>query len=645
MLGLFSRNRGIAMIEVTDLSKRYGDKTVVDALTFTAAPGIVTGFLGPNGAGKSTTMRMIMGLDTPTAGTVRVNGKPYREHSAPMCQIGALLEAKAVHSGRSAHAHLLALAATHGLPRHRVDEVLDIVGLTDVAGKRAGSFSLGMGQRLGIAAALLGDPATVMLDEPVNGLDPEGVLWIRNLLKGLAAEGRTVFVSSHLMAEMAVTADRLVIVGRGRLIADVAITDLTDRATIKSVSVRAAQAARLRGLLAGAGVTITTGVSGELDVIGLTAEQIGARAATAGIVLHELTPIKASAGRRLHGPDPRRRRIPRHRRPPPWPPEPTHPPRQEQDTTMSTHIVSAPTRPVKGGRHRKEPPIVFIEPNKTPETPRTPRVTYPRVLRSEWIKLVSLRSAVITLLASAGVIVGVGLLAAGMSSGTLSAPADGGPPTAADPTGITLTGTNLAQLIIGALGVMLVTSEYTSGLIRLSLAAVPTRLPVLWAKVVVLAVTSFVLLAASVVITFLGAQAMLDAGGSPTAALDRPRRACERWSGPRLPDRHRRPGHRPGHPHPGDRPRDQHPVRRCLPPSRVDQHPAALQLERGHQIPPLQRRRLGDDRRHRPRETGRPHRRRSVRHLRHRRIGRGGPGLAPARRLKAIRIHKSRRRP
>jgi ABC-2 type transport system permease protein len=189
---------------------------------------------------------------------------------------------------------------------------------------------------------------------------------------------------------------------------------------------------------------------------------------------------------------------------------------------MSTHIVSAPTRPVKGGRHRKEPPIVFIEPNKTPETPRTPRVTYPRVLRSEWIKLVSLRSAVITLLASAGVIVGVGLLAAGMSSGTLSAPADGGPPTAADPTGITLTGTNLAQLIIGALGVMLVTSEYTSGLIRLSLAAVPTRLPVLWAKVVVLAVTSFVLLAASVVITFLGAQAMLDAGGSPTAALTDP---------------------------------------------------------------------------------------------------------------------------
>ena len=189
---------------------------------------------------------------------------------------------------------------------------------------------------------------------------------------------------------------------------------------------------------------------------------------------------------------------------------------------MSTHIVSAPTRPVKGGRHRKEPPIVFIEPNKTPETPRTPRVTYPRVLRSEWIKLVSLRSAVITLLASAGVIVGVGLLAAGMSSGTLSAPADGGPPTAADPTGITLTGTNLAQLIIGALGVMLVTSEYTSGLIRLSLAAVPTRLPVLWAKVVVLAVTSFVLLAASVVITFLGAQAMLDAGGSPTASLSDP---------------------------------------------------------------------------------------------------------------------------
>ena len=297
---------------------------------------------------------------------------------------------------------------------------------------------------------------------------------------------------------------------------------------------------------------------------------------------------------------------------------------------MSTHIVSAPTRPVKGGRHRKEPPIVFIEPNKTPETPRTPRVTYPRVLRSEWIKLVSLRSAVITLLASAGVIVGVGLLAAGMSSGTLSAPADGGPPTAADPTGITLTGTNLAQLIIGALGVMLVTSEYTSGLIRLSLAAVPTRLPVLWAKVVVLAVTSFVLLAASVVITFLGAQAMLYAGGSPTAALTDPGvlRALVGAAayltgigvlGIAL----------------GTLIRATAPAISILFAgvfsSRVDQHPAALQLERGHQIPPLQRRRLGDDRRRRPRETGRHHRGRSVRHLRHRRIGRSCPGIARAR--------------
>ena len=208
------------MIEVRDLSKSYGDKLAVDQLTFNVRPGMVTGFLGPNGAGKSTTMRVILGLDRPTGGSTTVNGKAYRDHAAPLREVGAILEARAIHTGRTAYTHLVALAQTHGIPRSRVDEVIALVGLQDVAHKRVGSFSLGMGQRLGIAAALLGDPKTLILDEPSNGLDPEGIRWIRNLLRSLAAEGRTVFVSSHLMSEMSMMADWLIVVGRGRLIAD-----------------------------------------------------------------------------------------------------------------------------------------------------------------------------------------------------------------------------------------------------------------------------------------------------------------------------------------------------------------------------------------------------------------------------------------
>src|SRR6201989_3008382 len=213
------------MIEAKGLTKRYGDKLAVDDLSFTVRPGIVTGFLGPNGAGKSTTMRMILGLDRPTAGSVTVNGRAYADHPAPLHEVGALLEARAIHTGRTAYNHLLALAATTAIPRRRVEEVIDIVGLREVARKRVGGFSLGMGQRLGIASALLGDPATLILDEPVNGLDPEGILWIRTLLKSLAAEGRTVFVSSHLMSEMALTAEQLIIIGRGRLVADVSVAE------------------------------------------------------------------------------------------------------------------------------------------------------------------------------------------------------------------------------------------------------------------------------------------------------------------------------------------------------------------------------------------------------------------------------------
>jgi ABC-2 type transport system ATP-binding protein len=278
------------MIEAHRLTKRYGDKTAVDGLDFTVRPGIVTGFLGPNGAGKSTTMRMIVGLDAPSDGTVTVNGRRYAEHAAPLQEVGALLEARSIHPGRSAFNHLLAQAQTHGIPRRRVDEVIELTGLSAVAGKRAGGFSLGMGQRLGIAAALLGDPATVMLDEPVNGLDPEGVLWIRNLLTALAAEGRTVFVSSHLMSEMALVAEHLIIVGRGRLLADTTVADLVRDAGGNAVTVASADPVRLREVLAGPGVEIT-GRSGSetLQVSGLSARAIGSTAAEHGIALYELT--------------------------------------------------------------------------------------------------------------------------------------------------------------------------------------------------------------------------------------------------------------------------------------------------------------------------------------------------------------------
>src|SRR6266702_6836601 len=277
------------VIEVSGLTKRYGDKTAVNDLTFTVEPGIVTGFLGPNGAGKSTTMRVIAGLDEPTSGSVLVNAADYRRAHVPMAELGILLEAKAVHTSRSAYNHLLALAQTNGVSQRRVDEVIDMVGLGDVARKRAGGFSLGMGQRLGIASALLGDPRVMVLDEPVNGLDPEGVLWIRILLTGLAAEGRTVFVSSHLMSEMALTATRLVVVGRGRLIADTTVEEFVARAGGGAVTVRTPQASRLRELLLGPDIIVTSEESGVLLVRGLTAEQIGIAAWQAGLPIFELT--------------------------------------------------------------------------------------------------------------------------------------------------------------------------------------------------------------------------------------------------------------------------------------------------------------------------------------------------------------------
>ena len=282
------------MIEARGLTKKYGDKLAVDDLSFTVRPGIVTGFLGPNGAGKSTTMRMILGLDAPTAGSVTVGGKPYAEHDKPLHSVGALLEARAVHTSRSAYNHLRALAATHGISNSRVNEVIEMVGLGDVARKRAGGFSLGMGQRLGIASALLADPETLILDEPVNGLDPEGIRWIRDLLKSLAAEGHTVFVSSHLMSEMALTAEHLIVVGRGRLMADLPMSQFIAQASTNVVVLRSPQASELARALAGPDVTVTSTERDLLEVTGLSAAQIGDQARDLGISLHELSPRQAS---------------------------------------------------------------------------------------------------------------------------------------------------------------------------------------------------------------------------------------------------------------------------------------------------------------------------------------------------------------
>jgi ABC-2 type transport system ATP-binding protein len=277
------------MIEAHGLTKRYGDKLAVDGLTFTVRPGMVTGFLGPNGAGKSTTMRVILGLDAPTSGSVTVNGRPYHEHAAPLREVGALLDARAVHPGRSAYSHLLALAQTCGIRRSRVDEVVEAVGLAGAARRRAGGFSLGMGQRLGIAAALLGDPGTVILDEPVNGLDTEGIRWIRSLLRGLAAEGRTVFVSSHLMSEMALTAQYLIVIGRGRLIADTSMEAFIAGAAPSLVRVRSTDPASLQAVLRGRDVTVSGAEDGALAVSGLSTDQVGRLAGAAGITLLELT--------------------------------------------------------------------------------------------------------------------------------------------------------------------------------------------------------------------------------------------------------------------------------------------------------------------------------------------------------------------
>ncbi len=295
MVGSTSRADTDRMITVENVTKRYGDKLAVDDLSFNVKPGVVTGFLGPNGAGKSTTMRLILGLDAPTSGSANIDGRPYSDLEAPLHEVGAMLEARAIHTGRSAYNHLLALAQTHGIGRDRVNEVIDMVGIQTVARKRVGGFSLGMGQRLGVAAALIGDPKVLILDEPANGLDPEGILWIRTLLKRLAKEGRTVFLSSHLMAEMAQTAEHLVVIGRGRLIADTSVAEFVQRASSgAAVRVVSQQATALRDALAAKQARVDSVERGVLEVHGLSGQEIGEIALAEKIVLAELTPMSLS---------------------------------------------------------------------------------------------------------------------------------------------------------------------------------------------------------------------------------------------------------------------------------------------------------------------------------------------------------------
>lgn len=282
------------MIQVRGVTKRFKDTVAVDDLDFEVPTGVVTGFLGPNGSGKSTTMRIIMGLDHTDGGEATINGTAYAKLAQPLREVGALLEAKAIHPGRSAFNHLLYLAQSNDIPRRRVSEVIELVGLSQVANKRVGKFSLGMGQRLGIAAALLGDPGTLLFDEPINGLDPEGILWVRNLLKGLASEGRTVFVSSHLMSEMALTADHLVVIGRGRLISTGSVSDFINDNAGQYVRVRTPRSEELEGLLRAQGALVTRETDGSLSVSNLSAERIGVTCGNAGIFLHELSPQLAS---------------------------------------------------------------------------------------------------------------------------------------------------------------------------------------------------------------------------------------------------------------------------------------------------------------------------------------------------------------
>ena len=486
------------MIEVHHLSKRYASTLAVDDLSFDVAGGQVTGFLGPNGSGKSTTMRMIMGLDHPDAGRVAVNGRPYRELPWPLREVGALLEAKSVHPGRSAYHHLWMLAQTNDLPRTRVDEVLELVGLASVARRRAGTFSLGMGQRLGIAAALLGDPGVLLFDEPVNGLDPEGIRWVRLLLKRLAAEGRTVFVSSHLMSEMALTADHLVVIGRGRLIAEQPVEQFIAERSGTQVRVRTPRPEPLTVAVVAAGGLVSVAADGTLEVTGLSAEAVGDLAAAQGIALHELTPQMASLEDAFM--------------------ELTHESLEFHGEHDRPAFLAAP-----GGRRRRGGPAVTAVGGVVGSAVPPPGRRHAGAggqLRAEWTKLRTVRSTTWTLVVTVVAVVGIGALATAVTAAHWR---NGGiaDRIGFDPTARSLAGLFLGQISIGVLGVLAMSAEYSSGTIRATLSAIPNRPLVLACKVAVFGVVALITSEVLTFAAFLLGQQLLK-GSTPYATLGQP---------------------------------------------------------------------------------------------------------------------------
>jgi ABC-2 type transport system ATP-binding protein len=492
------------MIEASGLTKRYGDTLAVDDLSFSVAPGKITGFLGPNGAGKTTTMRLILGLDRPTSGTVTINGKPFGRSAYPMREVGALLDAKAVHGGRSAYNHLLCLAETNSLPRRRVGEVLALVGLTEVARKRSKGFSLGMGQRLGIAAALLGDPGILMFDEPVNGLDPEGILWIRNLMKALAAEGRTVFVSSHLMSEMENTADHLLVIGRGSLIADCTVPDFIAANSRQSVRVRTPQPDVLARVVTAAGGTVHESGDGLMTVQNLDVATVGDLAFENSVRLHELAPAQASLEQAFM--------------------ELTASSVQfHAGTPGGPDLVHAagpgPQRAASPGpRHAASPgPQAGLPAARG-------RAGFAGTLRSEFTKIRSVRSTYWSLLALVVVTIGIGVLAswgAAHTYGQMNGPQRSSFLSGFDATQQSLVGLILGQLIISVLGALTVTSEYSTGMMRTSLSVMPRRGTLFAAKATVFAAVALAVgLVASFASFFIG-QALMS-GQHLNATLGQP---------------------------------------------------------------------------------------------------------------------------
>ncbi len=466
------------MIVAKGLTKHYGSKLAVDRLSFDVRPGVVTGFLGPNGSGKSTTMRMIMGLDAPNDGDVTVNGRHYHDLPWPLHEVGALLEAKAIHPGRRAAAHLRMLAEANRIAPRRVDEVLEIVGLSSVAGQRAGKFSLGMSQRLGIAAALLGDPEVLLFDEPVNGLDPDGIRWVRNLLKGLAREGRTVFVSSHLMSEMAVTADEVVIIGKGRLISQIPIDELLAQSSQRFVRVRSPEIARLKEALEGGGAATVLEDDGSLSVRGKDEVAIGELAASIPVVLHLLAPQSASL--------------------------------EEAFMELTEDSVEYHGSSGAGSGISKGASVV----STSTSSPRIGAKELPPgrygmagLLRSEWTKLRTVRSTVWTLAVT--VVLGIGISALA----TAETRAHWTPSNAVgfDPISTSLIGVFVGQFTIGVLGVLAMSAEYGTGTIRATFSVAPRRPLVLAAKAVVFGTVALIVSEVVAFLSFLLGQALLSA--------------------------------------------------------------------------------------------------------------------------------------